>query len=130
MGWELDFPAPLEEGERNLRRNLFAIGPVEGTPKITGRFVAMPTPTPTPSSPDGSVMEVAGGYRLMGVLSHGGKSMALIGKGEQSFQVGMGDEIEGLYQVQTITDNEVYLAEKSTGNNLKLHIWDTQGAKQ
>ncbi|GEM_PF-1619512 len=129
-GWmHLDFPEPLEAGDMNVGRDLFALGTRPPGAKAARRVAkAAPTPlpaaSPTPSSPDGSVLEAAGGYRLMGVVSRGDSSQALIGRGTQLFQVGPGDSLEDRYQVGTITENEVYLTDKQTGNNLKLRIWD------
>ena len=69
-------------------------------------------------------MELSGGVHLLGVVFQGGKGLALLGKGEETFQVGVGDDINGLYRVDSIDQDEVYLTEKSTGNTLKLHIYD------
>lgn len=131
-GLALEFPQG-PEGEAPLRRNLFDFGAAPShvsRPRKAAPVAALPTPlvTPTPSAPDGSVAEAAGGYRLLGVISRDGRSQALVGKGDQLFQVGRGDDIEGRYHVVSIDENEVYLTEKQTGNNLKLRIWDSQGA--
>ncbi len=133
-GWmRLDFPEPLEKGDQKVVRDLFALGsrPLESNRvRRVARAAPVPTPaaSPTPSFPDGSILEAAGGYRLMGVVSRENSSQALIGKGTQLFQVGPGDSLEDRYQVQSITENEVYLTEKQTGNTLKLRIWDSTAA--
>ena len=129
-GLTLNFPAPLADEDKVVHRDLFATGslgqPLHSRPvKKPTVIVLLPVYTPTPSSPDGSVGE-AGGYRLLGVVSHGGQIQALIGKGEKTFPVLKGDVIEGVYEVLSITESEVYLTEKQTGNTLKLHIWDQQ----
>jgi hypothetical protein len=134
LGLELDFPSGLLEGERDPRRNLFALGPLPSgntkRPKVRKAPVQTePSPTPTFAFPDGSLREIAGGYRLMGIVSRGGQSQALIGKGDQLFPLGPGEELEGQYRVEKITDSEVYLTEKQTGNSLRLRIWDDQGTK-
>lgn len=125
----LNFPAPLEDEEKIVHRDLFAIGYVSLVHHLMKKsrvITLLPLFTPTPSTADGSVAEVNGGYRLLGVVSRGGQIRALIGKGEQTFSVVKGDEIEGVYQVLSVTDSEVYLTEKQTGNTLRLHIWDQQ----
>ncbi len=133
-GWmRLEFPDPLDPEDQKVQRNLFALGsrpPESRRVKRIVRVVTVPTPaaSPTPSFPDGSVLEAAGGYRLMGVVSREGFSQALIGRGTQLFQVGPGDNLEDRYQVQSITQDEVYLTEKPTGNTLKLRIWDSTTA--
>jgi hypothetical protein len=136
LGLELDFPSGPLEGEGSLHRDLFALGSLPSgnikRPKARKTQVpdqTPPSPTPTFTFPDGSLREIAGGYRLMGVVSRGGQSQALIGKGDQLFQLGPGEDLEGQYQVQKITDSEVYLTEKQTGNSLRLRIWDDQGTK-
>ncbi len=132
-GWmRLDFPSPQDPAERKVRRDLFAFGPsaIPDRPKQ----MAKATPIPAPQSslalsfPDGSVMEAAGGYRLMGVVSRGGSSQALVGCGNQLFQVGPGDSLGDGYQVQSIGENEVILAEKPAGGTVKLRIWDPTAA--
>jgi len=129
-GLSLNIPSGLEDGEKTVHRDLFALGPLD---KAGGRANRMkltpvrlfPTPISSPmATPDGSVLEVEGGYRLMGIVERDGKSLALIGKGSQLFQVGLGDDLEGHYQVHSITDDEVYLTETQTGNTLKLRMWD------
>lgn len=128
---KLDFPEPLNTEDQKIRRDLFALVPSGNTPvKRVVRAAAEPTPaeSPTPSFPDGSVMEAAGGYRLMGVVSREGFSQVLIERGTQLFQAGPGDNLEDRYQIQSITQDEVYLTEKATGNTLKLRIWDSTTA--
>lgn len=133
--WSLDFPDPLGAGEKEIHRNLFEAGaalgngPVRRPLKLSRLSKVQPTAVPTPSdvAADGSVAEVAGGYRLLGIASREGQAKALIGKGDQLFQVGQGGDIEGKYEVQTITESEVYLTEKQSGNTLKLRIWDNSG---
>ncbi len=132
-GWmRLDFPAPLDAEDQKIRRNLFALGPSESPshPNRIMKAASIPAPqaSPTPSFPDGSVMEAAGGYRLMGVVSRGSSSQALIGRGNQLFQVGPGDSLEDRYQVQSIGENEVTLTEKPAGSAVKLRIWDPSAA--
>ncbi|HTC19429.1 MAG TPA: hypothetical protein VK859_01180 [bacterium] len=136
LGLELDFPSGPLQGEGSLHRNLFALGslPSNNMKRTKVKKTKIPTqtqpsPTPTFAFPDGSLREIAGGYRLMGVVSRGGQSQALIGKGDQLFQLGPGEDLEGQYQVEKITDSEVYLTEKQTGNSLRLRIWDDQGTK-
>ena len=135
-GLRLDFPFARSESEKSVHRDLFALGSsppasprAHSKGNIAPRAVSSPVPAPKPSSASGTVVEISGGYRLMGVVSREGKSQALIGKGEQLFQVAPGDELEGRYRVQSIGENEVYLTEKVTGNNLRLRIWDQQGDK-
>jgi hypothetical protein len=132
---ELNFSPPLSDGEKKVHRDLFSavdsISPgVNPKPKSLGKGKAqgpsLPGPTPTPSSVDGSVAEISGGYRLMGTVSRGGKSQALIGQGSQLFQVAPGDSLADQYQVRSITESEVYLTDKLSGNTLKLRIWDSK----
>lgn len=135
----LDFPEALKKEEKTVRRDPFTAGFSAAAGRAPKRAAAKPAPTagftPTPippaqlAGPDGSVAEAAGGYRLMGIASREGKSQALIGKGDRLFQVGRGETIEGRYQVGDITESEVYLTEKETGNTLKLRIWDPEGDK-
>jgi hypothetical protein len=133
FGLVLNFPSAAAEEDKTMRRNLFALGSSSPsghrhgsgkTKNLPASVSTVPTLVASPVFPDGSVLEVAGGYRLMGIASREGKNHALIGKGDQLFQVGVGDNIESQYQVQNITEGEVYLTEKQTGNTLKLRIWD------
>ncbi|MGH7739113.1 MAG: hypothetical protein ACREL1_03095 [bacterium] len=128
LGWmRLDFPRPLKEADLKVRRDLFVLEPSREAPVFRRRVVQVrPTPVPLPTavSVDGTVQEAAGGYRLMGVVSKGGSSEALIGRGTQLFQVRAGDDLEGRYKVQSVGENEVYLTENQTGHSLKLGIWD------
>ena len=62
----------------------------------------------------------------MGTVSRDGKSQALIGQGSQLFQVAPGDSVANQYQVESITESEVYLTDKQSGNTLKLRIWDSK----
>ena len=136
FGLALEFPSGVQEGEKTVHRDLFTLGSRGGSAAGVRRarkaaapaaVQTGPTPTPTFVFPDGSLREAAGGYRLMGVVSRGGQSKALIGKGDQLFQLGSGEDLEGLYQVENIGDDEVYLTDKRTGNSLRLHIWNGQG---
>lgn len=130
----LNFPDALEPDEQAIHRDIFAFG---SSNSASGLVRVRPTKnkavpiifkifTPTPSPTNGSLTEMTAGYRLLGMLSRGGQSLALIGKGDQTFQVKAGDEIDGFYRVQSITESEVYLTEKQTGNTLQLHIQDQQ----
>src|SRR5665213_58189 len=128
-GLSLNIPLGLEDGEKTVHRDLFVLGPLGRTGSaVKTRLTPVrlfPTPISSPmATPDGSVLEVEGGYRLMGMVERDGKSQALIGKGSQLFQVGIGDDLEGHYQVHSITNDEVYLTETQTGNTLKLRMWD------
>jgi hypothetical protein len=128
----LDFPSGAQEGKGDDHRDLFALGPstsghLKRRMAKKAQVQTQPSPTPTFAFPDGSLREIAGGYRLMGVVSRGDQSKALIGKGDELFQLGPGEELGGLYQVEKITQSEVYLKEKQTGNSFRLRIWDEQG---
>jgi len=133
----LSLPFPSGAGvEASRHRDLFAFGipsssghhPSRSRSGVFPQASPVPTPVPLTPAPSGGSAD-AGGYRLLGVVSRNGQNQALLGKGEQLIQVGRGDEVEGLYRVESIGENEVYLTEKQTGNTLKLHIWDSQGDK-
>lgn len=130
LGWmRLDFPEPLEGKGQKIHRDLFSLGNrAPGT--VLARRPVKPAPVPTPAGvptpffPDGSVMEAEGGYRLMGVVSRGGKSRALVGQDKLLLQVGEGDGLGDRYLVLAVAQNELDLKDKPTGNTVKLRIWD------
>lgn len=128
-GLVLDFPSPSGDEEKAVHRDLFALGEAASAPRERRSTVKAAAPAPvlaaaTPLATPTPMNEVAGGYRLMGVVFREGKSQALLGKGDQLLQLMVGDEIETRYRVESISDNEVDLTDKQTGNSLKLLIWD------
>ncbi|HVM33096.1 MAG TPA: hypothetical protein VMU88_08180 [bacterium] len=115
---ELDllFPQGTTAEERTSRRDLFSFAALPAAP-------SRPKP-PAPAAPPPDFP-----LRLLGVVIQHGHSRALIGKGDQLFEVEAGDDLDGDYRVRGINDQEVSLWDRRSGGEVTLAIADAAGGQ-